>query len=183
VNPVGKAGMRTSAPGCSERACRGTLDRGFTLIELLVVLVIISVGLSVAVIALRPDSRTVVREEGDRLATLLGLASEESGVNGMPLAWVATENGYEFQARELTDQGPDWTVIRGDDLLHPRRLPTGTTIRSILVDGQPLAFGQRVPLGNGATHDFSVELAVDEARVNVTGTAGRFRSAPIGEGT
>jgi general secretion pathway protein H len=175
--------MRTSAPGCSERSCRRTIDKGFTLIELLVVLVIISVGLSVAVIALRPDSRAVVRQEGDRLATLLGLANEESGVNGMPLAWVGNESGYEFQARELTDQGPDWTVIRGDDLLHPRQLPTGTTIRSILVDGQPLGLGQRIPLGNGATHDFSVELALGEDRVNVTGTAGHFKSVPVGEGT
>jgi hypothetical protein len=137
----------------------------------------------VAVIALRPDSRAVVRQEGDRLATLLGLASEESGVNGMPLAWVGNESGYEFQARELTEQGPDWTVIRGDDLLHPRQLPTGTTIRSILVDGQPLGFGQRIPLGNWATHEFSVELALGEDRVNVTGTAGHFKSAPVGDGT
>lgn len=175
--------MRTSAPGCSECCCRRTVDRGFTLIELLVVLVIISAGLSVAVIALRPDSRAVVNQEGDRLATLLGLASEESSVNGMPLAWIGNENSYEFQARELTDQGPDWIVVRGDDLLRPRQLPTGTTIRSILVDGQPLAFGQRVPLGDTATVEFSVEIALDQARVNVTGKAGHFKSVPVGEGT
>jgi type II secretion system protein H len=176
--------MRTSAPGCSECSCRRTIDRGFTLIELLVVLVIISVGLSVAVIALRPDSRAVVRQEGDRLAALLGLANEESGVNGMPLAWIGNESGYEFQARELTDQGPDWIVIRGDDLLHPRQLPAGTTIRSIRVDGQTLEFGQRVPLGNRATHDLSVEIRLGEDRVRVIGKAGRFKSAPVlGEGT
>jgi type II secretion system protein H len=176
--------MRTSAPGCSERSCRETIDRGFTLIELLVVLVIISVGLAVAVIALRPDHSAVVRQEGERLAALLGLAGEESGVNGMPLAWVGNESGYEFQARELTDQGPDWTVIRGDDLLHPRQLPTGATIRSIQMDGQTLEFGQRVPLGNRTTHDLSVEIALGEARVKVTGKAGRFKSAPAaGDGT
>ncbi len=175
--------MRTSAPGCSERGCRRAIDRGFTLIELLVVLVIISVGLSVAVIALRPDSRAVVREEGDRLAILLGLADEESGVNGMPLAWVGRESGYEFQARELTDQGPEWTVIRGDDLLHPRQLPTGTTIRSIQVDGQALAFGQRVPLGSRATYDLAVEIVLGEDRFKVTGKAGQFKSVPVGEGS
>lgn len=176
--------MRTSVPGCSERSCRRTADRGFTLIELLVVLIIISVGLSVAVIALRPDSRAVVRQEGERLAVLLELASEESGVNGMPLAWAGTENGYEFHARELTDQGPDWIVIRGDDLLHPRELPTGTTILGIRLDGQILAFGQRVPLGNQTTHKLSVEIALGEDRVEVTGKAGHFESAPVsGDGT
>ena len=168
--------MQTLVPGCSERA-RHASARGFTLIELLVVLVIISVGISVTVIALRPDNRGIVRQEGARLAALLGLASEESGINGTPLAWVGNERGYEFQARELTDQGPDWTVIRGDDLLHPRQLPTGTYIRSIQVDGQPHEFGQRIPLGNQATHDLTVEIALGEDRVKIIGKEGRFQSA------
>jgi type II secretion system protein H len=157
---------------------------GFTLIELMVVMVIISVGIGVAVIALRPDNRGVVRQEGNRLAALLGLASEESGVNGTPLAWIASENSYEFQARELTDQGPDWSVVRGDDLLHPRHLPTGATIRSIQVDGLALQYGQRVPLGNQGAHDLAVEIALGEERVKVTGKAGHFESAPSpGDGT
>lgn len=173
--------MRTSVPGCSEDLRQ---DRGFTLIELLVVMVIIAVGISVAVIALHPDNRGIVRQEGERLAALLGLASEESGVNGMPLAWVGNPAGYEFQARELTDQGPDWTLIRGDDLLHSRQLPSGAYIRSIQVDGQTLEFGQRVSLGTEDTHDLSVEIALGEERVKVTGKGGHFQSAPAsGEGT
>ncbi len=174
--------MRTSAPGCF-KCCPGrSIDPGFTLIELLVVMVIISVGLAVAVIALRPDDRGIVRQEGERLAALLRLANEESGVNGAPLAWVGKESSYEFQARELTDQGPDWTVLRGDDLLHSRQLPIGATIRDIQFDGQSLAFGQRLPLGG--THDLAVELALGEERVRVTGKAGHFESAPIpGEGS
>ena len=167
--------MRTSAPGCFE-PCRARA-RGFTLIELLVVLVIISVGISVAVIALRPDNRGVVRAEGDRLAALLGLASEESGVNGMPLAWIGSAGGYEFQIRELTDQGPDWTQVRGDDLLHPRQLPTGAYISSIQLDGQNIEFGQRVSLGNEELHKVSVEIALGEERVRVPGSAGHFDAA------
>lgn len=173
--------MRTSAPGCSEPFCWQASERGFTLIELLVVMVIVAVGLAAAVIALRPDHRAVVRHEGDRLAALLGLAGEESGVSGLSLAWVGRADGYEFQARELTELGPEWTVVRGDDLLHPRQLPEGALIRSIVVDGRALEFGQRVPLGETVTHELAVEIAVGGERVVVTGSAGRFESAPVAE--
>jgi len=173
--------MRTSAPGCSDPPCRQNGARGFTLIELLVVLVIVAAGLTLAVIALRPDHRAVVRHEGDRLAALLDLAGEESGVSGLSLAWVGKADGYEFHARELTELGPEWTLVRGDDLLHPRQLPQGALIRSIVVDGQPLEFGQRVPLGDTATNELAVEIAVGDARVVVSGSAGRFESAPVVE--
>ena len=149
--------------------------RGFTLMELLVVLVIISIGISSVVIALQPDSRGAVRQEGDRLAALLELADEESNLGGAPLAWVGREDGYEFQRRILTDLGPDWVVVRGDDLLHPRQLP-GTAIRSIRLDDTDLAFGQRVPLGSKGAHRLEVVLAQGDARARISGQNGRFQS-------
>ncbi len=144
---------------------------------MLVVLVIIGIGISTAVVALRPNPNAVVREEGNRLALLLGLASEESDENGTPLAWIGRDGGYEFQARQLTDQGPDWVVVRGDDLLHPRQLPDGIYILNIRVDGQPLDLGQRVRLGNLGAHDLSVELALGDAHAVITGLDGHFQSA------
>jgi general secretion pathway protein H len=150
--------------------------------EMLVVLVIIGVGVATTVMALRPDPRGVVRQEADRLAALLGLASEQSAVGGLPLAWIGHEGGYEFQVRELTDLGPDWAVVRGDDLLRPRQLPSGTAIRSIRVDGRMVGLGQRVPLHGQGAHDVSVEIGLGDARARVTGTAGHFRSALAAEG-
>jgi hypothetical protein len=147
--------------------------------ELLIVLVIIAIGVSTAVIALRPDPRGMVREEGDRLAILLGLAGEESSLGGMAMAWVGREDGYEFQTRELTDLGPDWRVVRGDDLLHPRQLPNGASIRGIRVDGKALELGQRVALGNRGALELSVEIGLGEARARITGAAGRFHSVLV----
>jgi general secretion pathway protein H len=163
--------MRTSATGRSEA--------GFTLLELLVVLVII--GIATTVIALRPDPRAAVREEGDRLAVLFGLASEETATTGMAMAWVGRDGGYEFQTRELSDSGPDWTVASSDDLLHPRQLPGGMSIRSIQVDGKPLELGQRV--GLGGVHDISLEITTGTASATISGTAGHFQSTlAAGEG-
>lgn len=160
----------------------GARAGGFTLMELLVVLVIIAIGVSTVVVALRPDPRAMVREEGDRLAVLLGLASEESTLGGTAMAWVGRADGYEFQAREITDLGPDWRVLRGDDLLHPRQLPDGATIRQIRVDGKALEPGQRVVLGDRGALELSVEIGLGDTRARVTRADGRFRSSLVEEG-
>ena len=157
---------------------------GFTLMELLVVLVIISIGISTVVIALQPDSRGVVMEEGERLAALLDLASEEADLGGSPLAWVGREDGYEFQSRQLTDVGPDWVVVRGDDLLHPRQLPQSTNIRSIRMDGRDLALGERVALGSRGAQDLVVVISLGDSRARIIGLNGRFHaSLETGDGT
>ncbi len=157
---------------------------GFTLLEMLVALVIIGVAVATVVLVLQPDHRAAVQEEAKRLAALLELASEEAALMGTPMAWVGLAGGYEFLARELTERGPDWGVVRGDDLLHPRSLPSGIYILNIQADGQTLALGERVLLGLQGVHALRVELALGNARALVSGRAGRFQlDLAAGEGS
>lgn len=140
---------------------------GFTLLEMLVALVILAVGMSAALIALRPDQGRLLGNEAERLALLLDQAREESALGGAPLAWVAREDGYEFQRRELSDTGPSWVVVRGDDLLRPRNLPVGMYARRLQLAGQPLEYGARVALGGAGPEGFAVDLAMGAARTRI----------------
>ncbi len=183
--------MRTSVTGCSEVStipalvapasvpARMPALRGHTLLEMLVALFILALGISAAVLALRPNEARILAGEADRLALLLEQAREESALGGMPLAWVAREDGYEFQRREVTESGPQWSVVRGDDLLRPRALPTGMVIRRIDLDGQVLSFGERVPLGLANPQDLAIEISLGGARTRVVANPERATVAPL----
>ena len=141
--------------------------RGFTLLEMLVALVILAIGVSGAVLAFRPDPGRQLGQEAERLALLLGQAEEESWLGGMPLAWVAREDGYEFQRRELTIDGPGWVTVRGDDLFHPRVLPGLARIQWVRADGRELGFGERAVLGGQGLQQLAVSLTLGATRMRV----------------
>jgi len=141
--------------------------RGFTLIEMLVALVVLAVGVAGAVLAFRPDQDRQLGQEAERLALLLEQAEEESWLGGMPLAWVAREDGYEFQRRELTVDGPGWITVRGDDLFHPRALPALARIQWVRADGRVLGYGERAVLGGQGAQQLTVGLSLGEARMQV----------------
>jgi len=153
--------------------------RGFTLLEMLVALVVMAVGIASASLALRPDDGRLLASEAERLALLLAQAREESELVGMRLAWVAAADGYEFLRRDMTVDGASWLVLRGDDLLHPRRLPAGFTIKSIEVDGRPLAYGERVLLDPLGANLIRIELSMGEARTLVRSVEEGFEVTPL----
>ena len=142
-------------------------SRGFTLLELLVALVILAIGLSGAVLAFRPDQDRQLGLEAERLALLLEQAEDESALGGMPLAWVARADGYEFQRRELTVDGPGWVTVRGDDLFHPRVLPGVARIQWLRADGRVPGYGERVVLGGQGIQQLAVGLVLGDARLRV----------------
>jgi general secretion pathway protein H len=158
-------------------------QRGFTLLEMLVALVVLAVGVAGAVLAFRPDEGRRLGQEAERIGLLLEQAGEESDLGGMPLAWVAREDGYEFQRRELTADGPGWVTVRGDDLFHPRVLPTAARIQSIQADGREVSYGERVVLGGQGIQRMTVELTLGGARARVERRPdGRFDYSANGHG-
>lgn len=61
-----------------------------------------------------------LRQEAERLASLMQLASEESVISGDELALMLTHNGFAFY--RLFDDG--WQLLIEDRVLHPRFLST-----------------------------------------------------------
>lgn len=142
---------------------------------MLVALVVIGIGLSLVALSFRPDPRRPLALEADRLALLIEHAREESRLGGMPLAWEWRAEGYTFTRRELTDQGPVWLPLTGDDLFRPRDLPAGARILEVVLDGRQLAEGERVPLHDDGMQSLRLRMALEEARAELVSEPGRDR--------
>lgn len=118
--------MRISATGRVNNRPGTATTAGFTLLEVLVVLVIISVIISLAVLAIDTGPKEL-RREGNRIASLLELASEEAVMNGREYRAVLRRHGYSF---ELLREGK-WQSA-ADDLFRPRQLPDGLSLQLFL---------------------------------------------------
>lgn len=127
--------MRISATGRVNNRPATVTTAGFTLLEVLVVLVIISVITSFAVLAIDTGPEEL-RREGNRIASLLELASEEAVMNGREYRAVLRRSGYSF---ELLREGK-WQSA-ADDLFRPRQLPDGLFLQLFLEN-------QEVPLND-----------------------------------
>jgi len=155
--------MPTSAPGpCNHR--------GFTLIELLVVLLIMGLIAGLVGALVRPDDRTVLRVEAERLSELLDLAATEARLAGVSVAWVADSAGYRFW-RLSADNG--WTEVR-DDALRARSLPPGVAISDLRIEAMQPADGMRLEFGPHGSLAYDLQMSLGEARYAVA-------ASPLGE--
>jgi len=107
----------------SANHCQPARVQGFTLLEILVVVVIIGVMTSVFLISLQTDRHDQVKEEAQRLAALLRLASQESLLGSKIIAVEVFVDGYRFL---ISDQD-QWHEVE-DRLLSPHQLPDGLTL-------------------------------------------------------
>jgi len=144
---------------------------GFTLVEVLVVVVIIGLVVALVTVRISPDARQSLREEGSRLAALLGHAREEAIVTGAPLAWQRTEQGYQFMQRAADRT---WQPVDRDASLRARTLPAGVSLPAVETSAPSSGTYPVIVLSpTGLTEPFRITLALGEHRVWVSsdGTA------------
>jgi general secretion pathway protein H len=153
--------MPTSAPGTS---------RGFTLIELLVVLLIMGLFAGLVGALARPDERTVLRFEADRLAQLLNLAAEESRLTGKNMAWTADAARYGFWR---WSEAAGWSEVQ-EDPLRPRPLRAGLSISNLRIEALRTEGGLRLEFNPQAAQAYDFEMSLGLARYIVAGS-------PLGE--
>lgn len=147
-------------------------NRGSTLIELLVVLMIMGLLLGLVSTIARPDDRAQLRVEVDRLAQLMDLAATESRLTGREIAWTADRSGYRFwQFHEESG----WLEIVDNDLLRPRRLPSGMTISKMQEENlRPLEHMRVEFNAYDSERGFRIEMSLGEARLTIA-------KSPIGD--
>ncbi|MDH4285569.1 MAG: prepilin-type N-terminal cleavage/methylation domain-containing protein [Gallionellaceae bacterium] len=144
-------------------------QRGFTLIEILIVLVIMSVALGVVMVQLMPDSRSVLREESQRLALLLENAGMEAQTSGQPMAWSFENSSYRFWKK---NNYGDWVRIEEEAMFRPRNLPEGIHIAEASVEAQPLKAGERLLLSASSyALPFRLRMSGDHATAHITGSS------------
>ncbi len=94
--------------------------QGFTLLELLIVLVILGITISFTVLSLGlKNPQDELKEQGQRLAALMQLASEESILLGQELALQFDADGYSF----LSLKADKWLEIQNDPIFRRRTFP------------------------------------------------------------
>jgi general secretion pathway protein H len=101
---------------------------GFTLIELLVVIVIIGVlvaGVTLAIGVVGRDRES--EDQAQRLWAVMSQIKEESELQGRNIGVLVDRTGYEFV--QFDSQKWTWTQIADDDLLTPRQLPEGLSLK------------------------------------------------------
>jgi general secretion pathway protein H len=140
------------------------------LLELLVVMLLMAIAAGLVGAIARPDERTYLRVEAERLAQLLDLAAEESRLTGNPIAWTADATQYRFwRWREAAG----WSEMQ-DDSLRARSLRPGLSISDLRIEAMRTEGGLRLEFNPHAAQAFDFQMSLGAERYVVAGS-------PLGE--
>jgi general secretion pathway protein H len=151
---------------------RAGAGRGFTLVEMLVVLMVMGIFLGLVSVRIGAGEKDLLRNEAERLAQLLDLATEEARISGKSIAWTADESGYQF-LRLGSDN--EWVEIRDNDLLRARRLSSGVTLSDLRIEAMRNRNSMRVefPPG-GAMLAYTMDVSLGSEHYSIA-------ASPLGD--
>jgi type II secretion system protein H len=169
-----RVGFSPPFAACEDGGLKPTLrnQAGFTLLELLVALVIISLMTAVVGFSVSNSSQRTLKGEGDKLAARLNAAHAQMNAGASPIRLIATQDkdkdkpqsGYAFETTLRADDGSataSWKPVTGDEVLAPRALPSGSTLRlnePLLIAREPITAASSITLEQG---DVRVRIATD----------------------
>ena len=142
------------------RPLRPPLACGFTLIELLLVLVIISIGTSLSLLALRDPTQAQLQGDATRLAGLLEGARAASRAQDMPLLWRVEEAGFRFEGSVPFPSGGPWP----EHWLHEDTQAQVLGGSELVLGPEPVLAAQAVLLGHRQAPERRVWVATDGVR-------------------
>jgi general secretion pathway protein H len=135
-------------------------ERGFTLIELLLVLVIIAIGTSLSLLALRDPAQAQLQGEATRLAGLLEGARAASRAQDTPLLWRVEGAGFRFEGLVPFPSGGPWP----ERWLHEDIQAQVLGGSELVLGPEPVLAAQAVLLGHRQTPERRIWVATDGVR-------------------
>ncbi|VAW87463.1 hypothetical protein MNBD_GAMMA16-1823 [hydrothermal vent metagenome] len=126
---------------------------GFTLLEMLIVVFIIGIILSMATLSTGPQQYRLLKEEAQRITTLMSLARQESILEAQELAFALNDKTYQFQVFD----GKTWLSLADDEVLRERQLPSNMVLEVNLY-GETITFTS----DNSETDDGDTESEEEE---------------------